>query len=154
LILSFAHGTQPFDVGLPPGSCLEADLVFFPGAFPLRALIQQRQSALEPIATMPGFATIAEAVAAHAAALTHNPWLESYPVPLQAVVAIQRDGQWTAHDAAGHRLPLAPKFAHGWHLLALGGGRPLALFGEWDGDHLSPLSAFVDHRFHVLNGSP
>jgi SWIM zinc finger len=153
LILSFAHGIQPFDVHLPPGALLEADLVFFPGAFPLRALIKHRHADTMPIEAMPGFATIAEALASHAAALTRNPWLEAYPLPLRAVVPAPHEGVWAARDVAGALIPIAPQFGQGWHLMALGGGRPLALFGEWDGDHLNPLSAFVEDRFHVLIGS-
>jgi hypothetical protein len=153
LLLSFAYGTQPFDVSLPPGSHLEAELVFFPGAVPLRALIRTRASALAPVPALPGFATIAEAVAAHAAALTRNPWLETYPLPLQAVIPVARNGHWAARDAAGHRLPIAPSFTQGWHLLALCGGHPIALFGEWDGANLAPLSTFVGDQFHLLDGS-
>jgi len=153
LLLSFAHGMQPFDLSLPPGSSLSAELTFFPGAFPLRALVRQRHSSPAPATALPGCATIAEAVAAHAAALTRNPWLETYPLSLQAVVPVARNGQWIARDSAGQRLPLAPGFGRGWHLLALGGGHPLSLFGEWDGDYLSPLSAFIGDQFHVLNSS-
>jgi hypothetical protein len=152
LVLSFAHGTQPFDIGLAPGSRLEADLVFFPGACPLRALIRERHPATEPMTAMPGFGSIADALAAHAAALTRNPWLESFPLPLQAVVPVENKGQWAARDAAGHRLPLALGFAQGWHLLALSGGHPLALFGEWNGDHLTPLSTLVHDQVHLLGG--
>jgi hypothetical protein len=154
LILGFAHGTQPFDVTLAPGSCLDAELVFFPGAVPLRALIGPRQGATVPMAAMPSFATIAEAVASYSAALSHNPWLEAYPFPLQAVVPLAGPGGWAVRDRDGHRLAVSPRFTNGWHLLALGGGHPLALFGEWDGESFLPLSAFVDDRVHGLNGSP
>jgi hypothetical protein len=153
LILGFAHGTLPFDVTLAPGSCLEAELVFFPGAMPLRALIGPRHGATAPMATMPGFATIAEAVASYSSALTHNPWLETYPFPLQAVVPLVGPGGWDIRDPDGHRLHVSPRFTQGWQLLALGGGHPLALFGEWDGDVFSPLSVFVQDRVHGLNGS-
>ena len=34
--------------------------------------------------------------------------------------------------------------------VALAGGRPLALFGEWWRDRLRPLSAFAEGRFVLL----
>jgi hypothetical protein len=152
LLLSFAHGAQPLERSLPPGASLDADLVFFRAAVPLRALIQQRHQAPEPVSAMPGHATVAEAIAAYASALARNPWLETYPMPLQAVVPTRFDGHWIVRDAAGQWLPLAPRFARGWHLLALGGGHPMSLFGEWDGEHLLPLSAAAEGRFHAIDG--
>jgi hypothetical protein len=32
-------------------------------------------------------------------------------------------------------------------MLALSGGREIDVFGEWDGEHLWPLSAFHENRF-------
>ena len=40
----------------------------------------------------------------------------------------------------------------GWHLLAASGGQPLAVFGEWDGEALWPLSAMAEGRFLPLVG--
>jgi hypothetical protein len=56
-------------------------------------------------------------------------------------------------DADGYVLPLRPGFEQGWRLLALSGGHPLAAFGEWDGDHFLPLSAWAEGRFVSLGGS-
>ena len=35
----------------------------------------------------------------------------------------------------------------GWSLLALSGGYPLTVFGEWDGEAFLPLGAWVEGRF-------
>jgi hypothetical protein len=37
-----------------------------------------------------------------------------------------------------------------WRLLALSGGHPLDLTGEWDGAALIPLGAFMRGEFHPL----
>ena len=34
--------------------------------------------------------------------------------------------------------------------MALSGGHPLHLFGEWDGDSLTPLAAWAEGRFYHL----
>jgi hypothetical protein len=36
----------------------------------------------------------------------------------------------------------------GWKLLALSGGYPITIFGEWNGRSLLPISAWADGR-HV-----
>jgi hypothetical protein len=148
LLLQFAHGSQPLDVSLVTGTALDADLVFFPGAYLLRALVKDRHRAPERIDQMPGYATISAAIEAYAAALARNPWLERFPLPLQAVIPFRRDGRWMARDATGQTLPLAPRFARGWHLLALSGGHPFGLLGEWDGEQLLPLTIEAGGQFY------
>ena len=71
-------------------------------------------------------------------------------MPLQAVTPTRVGERWAVRDHAGHTLPLAPGFAHGWRLLALSGGLPLALFAEWNGTTLLPLSAGVGEEFRAL----
>jgi hypothetical protein len=150
LILNFAHASQPLDVGLVPGTSLDADLVFFPGAYPLRALIKVRHAAPTAIDSMPGYASISEAIQAYAAALTLDPWLEQFPMTLQSVVPTRHDDHWSVRDDDTRSLALASRFGKGWHLAALSGGHPLAVFGEWDGDHLLPLSVWAEDRFIEL----
>jgi hypothetical protein len=151
LLLHFAPSGQPLDTSLLPGTRVDAELVFFPGFWPLRALIKGRQAVPTPLDTLPGYATIAAARGAYADALGHNPWLEQFPMALQAVIPIMDQDRWAVADAAGHILPLAPRFEQGWTLMALSGGHPLVLFGEWDGDYLLPLSAWADEQFHSFS---
>jgi hypothetical protein len=40
-----------------------------------------------------------------------------------------------------------PGFSAGWRLLALGGGTPLTVFGEWNGEEFWPLGAWTAGRF-------
>ena len=42
LVLSFAPPGRPLDASLPPGHLLTAELAFYPGAAPLRALVAER----------------------------------------------------------------------------------------------------------------
>lgn len=150
LLLAFAAPGQPLDRSLAPGTALDAELEYFPGAYPLRALIQQRHGQPEQLGSWPGYAGLLDATAGYAAALAAVPWLERFPMLLQAVTPIRAGEQWAVRDGAGHTLPLAPSFAHGWRLLALSGGRPLALFGEWNGATLLPLSARAGEEFRAL----
>jgi len=150
LILAFAAPGQSLDHSLVPGTALDAELVYFPSAYPLRALVQQRHGPPAPISGAPGYADIHAATAANAAALAVVPWLERFPMPLQAVIPMRVGERWAVRDYTGRALPLPTGFAHRWRLLALSGGRPLALFGEWNGTTLLPLSAGVGEEFRAL----
>jgi hypothetical protein len=82
--------------------------------------------------------------------MARNPWLERFPLALAAVIPSRAGEGWIVQDAAGDRLLLdTPDYA-GWQLLALSGGHPIAVAGEWDGRTLCPLSAYAGGRFVAL----
>jgi hypothetical protein len=147
LILHFAHAQQPLDTSFVTGAVIEADLVFFPGAYPLRAIVKQRHGAPAPPNRISGFAKIADAHEAYLGAMAANPWIEKFPMPLLDVTPLRRGDLWFVRDTKGRALKLAPRFEFGWTMLALSGGHEIDIFGEWNGDHLWPLSAFAENRF-------
>jgi hypothetical protein len=147
LILHFAHGQQPIDASFVTGAAPEAELVFFPGAYPLRAIVKQRHGAPAPPERISGYAKIIDAQEAFTSAMAANPWLEKFPMPLLNVTPLRRGDAWFVRDAEGRALKVAPRFEFGWTMLALSGGREIDVFGEWDGEYLLPLSAFHENRF-------
>ena len=152
LLLDFAHMSQPVaEVPIPPGTAIDADLAFFPGAFPLRAVVKDRHGPSSPTAEIGGHARIADALAAWAEAMSKDPWLETFPIVLADVVPLVREGSWIVRDASGGVLPLSPRFEGGWKILAFGGGGPIAIAGEFDGATLSPLGFARDGRFRAVN---
>ena len=148
LVLSFAHVSQPggLDTSLVVGTALDASVAYFPGAPPMRALVVERHAPAAPSDAPGGFDRLDAAVAAYAAALAQNPWLERFGFPLASVTPVRQDGRWIVTDETRASLPISPRFTQAWELLALSGGRPIAMFVEWDGEALLPLSAWSDRR--------
>jgi hypothetical protein len=145
LLLQFAHGKQPFDPVPMPGQSVDADLAFYPGSYPLRALLRQRHGTPETYDVPEGL-SIAAAIEAHGQAVACNPWLERVPFLLEGVTPYPEGDGWFLRDATSHIVPLSPRFERGWDLLAFSGGRPITLFGEWNERHFRPLSAW-GYRF-------
>lgn len=148
---SFAHLNQPLDVSLVPGSAFAGEMVFLPGAVPRRARVGERAEA-KALSAVTGGSDIAAALSAAARALAGNPWTTLEPWLLRSVVPVQVGGQWLLRDAAGQGVPLALKFGGLWTLVALTGGRPVEVFGEWDGEAFEPLSAWAEGEFVPLEG--
>ncbi|MBI3650540.1 MAG: SWIM zinc finger family protein [Acidobacteria bacterium] len=151
LLLQFAFGRDNFDITVLAGLGLEAELVFFPSAYPLRALLKQRGEINKAFDAEFSAASVLEIYEARAAALARNPWLELLPVTLSAVTPLRVNEQWLVQDAKGKSLRLSKQFDKGWELLALSGGRALQLFGEWNGEQLFPLSVWVEGKFFRLS---
>jgi hypothetical protein len=148
LSLSFSAGpNQPLDMSLIPGTTVDAELVFFPGAWPLRAIVKQRHGVIDNALINLPHLTISLANALAAGASAASPWLERVPFALSAVTPIQRPYGWIVRDEAGDGLPLDIVEAKAWTLVALSGGRPAGIAGEWDGERLRPLSIWSEGRF-------
>lgn len=150
LLLSFAAPGGTLDASILPGMVVPAELAFYPSAFPLRAVVRTRGPILPLPANLPGCGSFSEAAASYAAALAVYPWLERYPLALAGVTPGRRDDQWVLVDADRRWIPLAKHFLHGWTLLAVSGGAPLWVFGEWNGERLLPLSACSGEQFLVF----
>jgi hypothetical protein len=142
LILDFAAPGQAFEVGPAPGTAFEAELVFWQSPFPQRALVKSRTQA-HPIKALPGYPSLRAALTNYGAALARMPWLERFLVPLEGVVPIRQGEGWAVIDSEECLLPLALPSVEGWRLMALSGGHPLTLVAEWNGEYLSPLSAWT-----------
>src|SRR5688572_7156859 len=148
LCLSFsAAPTQPFDISLVPGTTIDAELVFFPSGFPLRALVKSRSG--NPSTTEPVFQNknISDAIAFSATAFSANPWIERIPFALSAVVP-RADNSWRVVDSEQNFLKLDVNEEIAWRLISISGGHPIALAGEWDGACLYPVSAWAEGRFY------
>jgi hypothetical protein len=141
LLLDFAPPGAPLEPRPPAGSAVDAELAFYPSATPLRALLAGETFALDAAPGSFGSGGAEAALATVASVIAANPWLEEWPVTLAAAVPDGRaGGPWTIGAPDG-TLPLGGPEPSRWRLLALSGGRPVSVFGLWNGDTLAPLAA-------------
>ena len=139
LLLDFAPPGAPLEPRPPAGSAVDAELAFYPGATPLRALVAGETSGLDDAPGAFGTGGAQAALASAAAALAANPWLDEWPVALAAAVPDSRT-TWTL-SRRGRLAAARRRRARRWRLLALSGGRPVSVFGLWNGAALTPLAA-------------
>ena len=152
IALNFAVAGQLIATELLVGTQLDAEVCFYPGGQPPRAMISQRLGPPEPIPSREALAatSIGHNLRAHANALASDPWLERWPMVLDAVVPVQTSGggsaSWHVADAAGEGLPLDPVAGEPWRLVGVAAGHPVTVIGEWSAGGLRPLSAWSDGR--------
>ncbi|NMN97806.1 SWIM zinc finger family protein [Antrihabitans stalactiti] len=148
VLLDFSYGSPSFPVDTPPpGSLIEANVHYYPGAAPLRAKLGDRHSRPEPFTTLPG-ATIDNALEDFAHAIGTDPWLRSWPVCLADVVPVTTNGTWHLVDTNGQAIPLSTSIDELalWQLLGLSGGHPLNVIGEWTSGGVIASSVFSAGR--------
>lgn len=152
LLLDHAFGSAAgFPPGFAAGESVAGTLVFYPSAFPQRALAAGDLHTLpKKMENWPGFPDVETFAAAYAASLGARPWLDFFPAAFPAVTPVIQAGRVLLVDAAGRGLPLAGLDSDGWKLLALGGGRPVGVFGEWDGAALRVLNVAAEGRIVVV----
>jgi hypothetical protein len=144
LWLTFAAPGQELDPTVQPGRPLVADLHFYPGSGH-RAVVGAAHN--RPAATLLAVGSdLAEVRRRFAAELAGDPWAGRMPALLQGtpVPPDQRPGDWLLRDAHGEACPLLGLAGEPWPLLAQSAGRPLTVFGEWNGAGLLPLSVLPD----------
>lgn len=141
MVLQFAAGMAPFGDTFAPATHFEATLAFWPSAFPLRALVHTRQTVAAAWQDrLPGADNFAECLRETARALGRLPWLGRLLYVVRDVVPVLGENdRWSLVDRNRAALPLGGPGT--WSLLAISGGNPIDVAGEWDGRVLRPLSA-------------
>lgn len=144
MLLDYSHGVRHFETAFVPGMKVKATLAFYPGAAPLRALLLDDPVGVAAPAPVGKTNTWDEALDSVAESIARQPWLQRIPVMLHHAIPVLRERRWYVRDAQASEVPMRVGEGDGWQLLALSGGNPLAMFGEWLGDRWRPLSAWHD----------
>ncbi len=130
------------------GTRFHADVHWYPGAVPLRALVGRVHQEPRPAAA-PTPDTVADAVAAAGWALAAEPWLERYPTLTRVVPMPRGNGRWVLADRTG-AMPIVPGFWRLAELVAMSGGTPITVMGELGADGVQPLTVWVSGAMVLL----
>ena len=144
LVLSYAMPGQALASDLLVGQAVDADLCFYPGAQPLRALVAASNEPVAPTGPPPG-PTVSATLEGYAEALARDPWLDRWPV-LVGGALMTHAGGWHLRDGEGAGLRLDPAGGDPWRLVGAAGGQPWTVAGEWSPSGLRPLTGWVDGR--------
>lgn len=147
VLLDFAAAGGSLRVPHVLGSVLDGELALYPGSSPRRVLL-----AGEPATAvgegLPVTDTVLAALDLATTWQAGNPWLDRIPMSLGAVTVVPGEDTVLV-DRDGNAVTLERDFDP-WPLLALSGGHPVDLFGEWIGQRLHPCSVAVDGELVAL----
>lgn len=150
LLLDFAWRFNDFEgVNWLVGSLLQAEIAFYPGAHRQRALVKDFALIYEPLELF-GYADWTIFLRHYADALAQNPWLLNFPCLIEDATPVIQNDQLLLVDTHKNWLPTSTTDETKWKILALSGGHPIQVFGEWDGRTFSPLTAMAFSRIIPL----
>jgi hypothetical protein len=153
LLLSFAAGPggsfpATTEAVLTAGDEFRADIHYYPGQPPLRAVTANgrgaRESGGQPEPAEGGIIALLDD---WAAALEQDPWLTEWPALLAGIPVTggPAGDRWHLVDATGAALPLLGR-DNLWPMLAASGGNPVTVAGEWSAGGLTPLTFWHEDR--------
>jgi hypothetical protein len=147
LLLDFAVGAAAFGDAPAPGTACEAEAIFWPSAAPTRALLRERRATRAWPFALPG-GDVEALLGQYARAVAAVPWFGRLGSMLSGVSVVANSAGVFVRDARGQGLPLA----HGdmSRLLAVSGGHPVDVAGEWDGRAFRALSVVAAGGFVPL----
>jgi SWIM zinc finger len=146
LLLHFSVAGQPFPESIVAGTEQEGTIAFYPGVSGQRAKFLTRHGTPGAVEDyLPGHETIDGFLQEVADVLARQPWLTSFGAVLRDVAVIRSRDAWWVADRHANALPLLGK-AH-WKAMAISGGHPTDLAGEWDGFGLRLLGGLVAGRY-------
>jgi hypothetical protein len=149
LLLNFYGPGQAPQHNLVAGTVLEAELVFYPSARPLRALIRQ-QGATRKSMPLP----VAEPFAALLSTITETlavmPFSTHYPFMGSAVRILYQNQSWHLADAEHNSLPLLNPDTNGWRTLAITAGTAFTAFLLYEPAGARLLSFWFEDQFYTL----
>lgn len=139
LLLDFSYGGAGFDSAWLVGRAYAMGLRFYPSASPLRAVVGEQRSA--QVDSLAHTRSVPDEWLAMAQRCAGNPWLPLVPMLLAQVTPAYHNKAWWLH-MNNSAVPLRLGDEPGWLLAAYSGGQHVNLFGEWDGEQLTPLTAW------------
>jgi hypothetical protein len=153
LILDYAFGNAGFEQQYVVGSVLDATLAYYPASLAQRAVLNHSSLIDFEVNELPYFSDSIDAFfAEYAAALKLNPWLTHLPVILMNVLPFRDEfDNYYLRDVNHKVLPLSNLRARViWRMLALSGGQPISIIGEWNGRSFEALSIWTGLKIEEL----
>jgi hypothetical protein len=149
LLLQFIVRGQGIQHNLTPGMFVQAELVFFPSASPLRA-IMKRQISTNAVSKFNKFENWQQVAETETNLNSQLPFRSERPFIVQQLKPVQHNKQWWLQDTANKLMQLKNEDKRIWKILSLSGGNPsdMAVIGKED--QYEPVGIWQEEEYKIL----
>ena len=150
LVLDFSFGDAGYESHWAAGQSFQAELVYYPSSYPIRAIVKENLGNIGFSSQLIGAETLEYFFKDYAKAIAKNPWILDFPCLLESITPQIKNGELILIDKKQKSITAINKGNKGWKLVALSGGHPITVFGEWSGELFIPLSVISEGRIIAL----
>lgn len=149
LVLQYIVRGQGAQVALTPGMYLQAELVFFPAAVPLRALIKKQTgtNATAGFSSLQGWQQVAEKETGFCSRMpvrTERPYIVGQLKP------VLFNQSWWLQDHESNMMQMKSDHRSLWKLLSLGGGNAMDMAVIGKENQYSPVGVWHNNEYKTL----
>lgn len=149
LVLQFIVRGQGGQHTFTPGMYIQAELFFYPGAWPLRAIVKKQ------IATNAGNKFLAyhnwqQVANAETEGCSQMPVRNDRPFIIQQLKPVQYNDRWWLQDAEQKMMAIKNEHKSIWKLLALSGGNALDMVVIGKEDSYEPVGVWYNEAYKIL----
>lgn len=150
LLLQFIIRGQGVQYSFSPGMFVQAELVFYPSAQPLRALLK-KQLATDAATHFNKFENWQKVAETEAELNSTLPFRTERPFIVSGIRLVQYNQQWWLQDNDNSIMQLHNSDKNIWKLLSISGGRPvdMAVIGK-EGLY-EPLGMWLDNEYRIVS---
>ena len=149
LVLQFIIRGQGATVLLSPGMFIEAELVYYSSASPLRASVK-RQVTSSPSIPKQLFTSWKEVAQEETSICSNFPVRSERPYIISEILLVQYNGGWWLKDKNNDMVAIKEDFAGIWKLLAISGGYPLNMVVVGKERLYQPLGVWHNQNYKVI----
>jgi hypothetical protein len=149
LVLQFIVRGQGGTLTFTPGMFLQAELVFYPSAAPLRAIVK-RQIATNAINNFAGFTSWQQVSETETLLSSHLPVRSERPFIINQLKPVQYNNQWWLQDAEHKMMRLKNEHKTIWKILSLSGGDAMNMVVIGKEDEYEPVGVWYKNEYKIL----
>ncbi len=146
LIVEYDYTNAGFSFHWQLGRIYQADMYFFPRTIPLRAIAGQTTLTTKKIEDIKGINNFIDFKNKYQNYLAQQPWLSNIPELFLQVSPIKIEKRFYLLDQYQQTIALENDELKNWKAIAVSGGHPLDIFGEWDGRHFKIKTIIHNNR--------
>ncbi len=152
LILNFAYRSTPIQNLVVPGTAAQAELVFYPGNYPIRAVIKVIGSTTTKFTPPDTLSHWDAAQEYYTQLLSRFPWADNIPMFVSNVLPVMQNTQWYLKDTEGCIMPLHASFdiQKMYQILALSGGTAVHIAFLRQKDTIFPMGVWIDGQYKLI----
>lgn len=150
LVLQFYVRTQPPGASYTPGLVVDADLVYYNSALPMRALVKDQWNTWKANRQPEGYDSWTAVLNRETEYNARYPFAGDWPCIVTRLKPVPLQNEWWLQDEQQNLMRITGNYGAIWNLLSLSGGTPMAMSLIGKENQYEPLGVWFNNEYKML----